>query len=391
MSTICHICCLEETSAGGRGDFDSGSGCPFQDSVRACCEMHNRFKLRSATVRAGWFSAKTVAARRSAWPAPMPSAYIHVAGEVTVQGVRKAIESMGLYDRGYYQDDMHRRTRWEAAQARTYVIPLIVINVAIFLLDAFSPVMEQGGHWLSNTMSMTSETMRQPWNWWKFLTYGFAHAPLDSKTGIMHVGGNMLTLFFLGRSVEVVLGSGRFLRLFLVSIVVGGVGWALINTLKGQPAIVCGASGAVSAVVAMFIMKFPRETLLLFGVVPIRAWILGVVIIAMDLMRSFTPGSQIAGEAHLFGAAFGAACVHWNWQLNWLDWSGPVAMMSGLFSRKTNLKVHDPDSRAGDADRLQEQADAILDKISREGEASLTRRERKILNRYSQQVRDRKQ
>jgi len=298
---------------------------------------------------------------------------------------------MGLYDRGYYREDQQRSSSWDTATTRTYVVPLIVINVAIFLLDAFSPGNRETGHMLSNAMSLSSETWRQPWNWWKFLTYGFAHSPLDSRSGLMHVGGNMLTLFFLGRSVEMVLGSKRFLRTYLSAIVISGLGWALVSQIKGTPANVYGASGAVSAVVAMFIMRFPRETLLLFGVIPIRAWILGVVIIAMDLMSSFSAESRIAGEAHLFGLAWGAACIHWNWQLHWLDWSWPAAAISGLFSGRAKLRVHDPDSGKDGGDRLQQQADAILDKISREGESSLTGRERKILNRYSQQVRDRKQ
>ncbi len=297
---------------------------------------------------------------------------------------------MGLYDRGYYRDDVDRRNSWEAAQARTFVIPLIVINVAIFLLDAFSPSTGPGSHLISDTMALTPETLRQPWNWWKFLTYGFAHSPLDSRMGIMHVGGNMLTLFFLGRPIEVVLGSKRFLRIYLAAIVVSGLGWVLVSQFKGQAGGVYGASGAVSAVVAMFIFKFPRSTLLLFGIVPIRAWILGLVIVGMDLLNSFSKESHIAGEAHLFGLAFGAACIYWNLQLNWLDWSGLLDKLRGLVSKRSRLRVHDPDAEDGDGDVLQSQADAILDKISREGESSLSRRERKLLERYSQQVRKRR-
>jgi membrane associated rhomboid family serine protease len=297
---------------------------------------------------------------------------------------------MGLYDRGYYREENDRRSSWESAQARTYVIPLIVVNVAIFLLDAFTPANAIGGHLLSDAMALTSDTWRQPWNWWKFLTYGFAHSPLDSRAGIMHVGGNMLTLFFLGRPIEVALGSKRFLRIYLAAIIVSGLGWVLVSQLKGVPASVYGASGAVSAVVAMFIFKFPRSTLLLFGIVPIRAWVLGLIIVGMDLMNSFSAGSRIAGEAHLFGLAFGVACIQWNLQLGWLDWSRPWVFLSGLLSPRRKLRVHDPDSDGGTGDVLQDQADRILDKISREGESSLTRRERKLLERYSQQVRKRR-
>ena len=69
-----------------------------------------------------------------------------------------------------------------------------------------------------------------------------------------------------------------------------------------------------------------------------------------------------------------------NWNLGRFDFG-----MSNLFSNRAKLKIHDPDAKD---EKLKSQADAILEKIHREGESSLTRKERKILDRYSAKIRD---
>ena len=60
-----------------------------------------------------------------------------------------------------------------------------------------------------------------------------------------------------------------------------------------------------------------------------------------------------------------------------------------MFSSKPKLRVHDPGSSARD-EKLKAQADKILEKISEQGEESLTSKERKILNKYSKKLRKNK-
>ena len=64
--------------------------------------------------------------------------------------------------------------------------------------------------------------------------------------------------------------------------------------------------------------------------------------------------------------------------------------------RGARLKVHDPDplppSRSEKRmQKLVDQGDAILDKIQKHGEESLTGKERRILERYSREMRDRQE
>ena len=292
---------------------------------------------------------------------------------------------MGLQDRQYYQEGDPYGSSWKPGGSgglpgsRTIVTTLIIINVAIFGLDVVSSIFSEDGKcWLANVLALKSGLLKdQPWNVWQLLTYGFAHASIDSKESIFHVGGNMLVLFFLGRPIESRLGKYEFLRFYLTAILVAGLAYTVININNPRPML--GASGAVSAVVALFIFYYPHSTLLMFGVLPVRAWILGLILVGSDVFRSFNPESQIAWEAHLAGFAFGAAYYYFKWNFAWMDFG----KLGGAMKSKPSLKVHRPDK----AEQLQVEADRILEKINRQGEASLSSRERKTLKRYSEQIR----
>ena len=128
---------------------------------------------------------------------------------------------------------------------------------------------------------------------------------------------------------------------------------------------------------------YPRVTVLLFFVIPVPAWSIGVILVLLDLSRAFSPDSPIAWQAHLAGFAFGAAYFYFQWNFSWLkfDW------LTSLFSSKPKLRVHNPNRGA---EKLKQQADEVLAKIAEFGESSLTSRERKILNRYSAELRKQK-
>ena len=305
---------------------------------------------------------------------------------------------MGLDNREYIREEQKRYGGGgqgfsfgvPGAGGRSVVIILIIVNFALVLLDAFTPVINTADveldpaniepiHGLSYWLSLRTDEL---WQVWTFLTYGFVHAGIDAN--FMHVAGNMLALFFLGRAVEQRLGGEEFLKFYLFAIVVGGVVFVVSQMIQGTPATCVGASGAVSAVVALFIFMYPRMTVLLFFVIPMRAWVLGVLLIGMDLLHAFDPETRIAWEAHLGGAAFGAAYFYFRWNFGWLK----TEWVQNLFSGKPRLRVHDPDARFN---KLKLDADKVLQKINEMGEESLTRGERKTLNKYSKELRSRRQ
>jgi membrane associated rhomboid family serine protease len=122
---------------------------------------------------------------------------------------------------------------------------------------------------------------------WRLITAVFLHS------SFFHVGLNMLALWMIGRSLEPLLGHGRFVALYLLSGLGGSVGVALI-----APGIwVVGASGAVFGLLG---------ALLVIGR-HIGANITGILIVlGINLVIGFVPGYNIAWQAHIGGLVVGA-------------------------------------------------------------------------------------
>ncbi|QNE77974.1 rhomboid family intramembrane serine protease [Streptomyces finlayi] len=77
--------------------------------------------------------------------------------------------------------------------------------------------------------------------WYRLLTGAFLHLPPDASFGVMHLVFNMLSLWNLGRAVEVQLGRARYLALYLLS----AVGGSVLVYAVAPDTVTVGASGAV--------------------------------------------------------------------------------------------------------------------------------------------------
>ncbi len=287
---------------------------------------------------------------------------------------------MGIYDRDYYQGG---QPGFSIRKPQTVVVALIVINVALWLLNGLLTPDPHGASGLTYWMAVHEDTLTKPWMWWQFLTYGFAHA-----AAFNHVLFNMLVLFFLGQGIESHYGRREFLRLYLVLLVVGSVTWATLNLAASGPMTLVGASGAMSGVVVLYALNFPRRTLLLFFVIPVPAWLVGVLVVAGDALGATrsAAGDNVAYSVHLAGAAFAFVYYMRRWNL--------TRVTDRLFSfnpikSRPRLRIHQPEHEEK-KQKLSGEVDRILEKIHREGEASLTRKERRTLESASRQYQQRR-
>lgn len=151
----------------------------------------------------------------------------------------------------------------------------------------------------------------------QIITHMFSHA------GLEHIFFNMLSLFFLGPTVEASLGAKRFLGLYFISGLAGLAAHFLVGYFPYflgwtpyEPSFsVLGASGAIFGVVIAFATLFPdRELMLLFPPIPIKAWVMATILICMGLYSGLT-GSDVtvAHFAHLGGALAGFILArHWK-------------------------------------------------------------------------------
>ena len=288
---------------------------------------------------------------------------------------------MGLSERDYYRDD--EPGGFHLGGERTMVVNLLIANVAVYVVCMFisglTTRLSLHGDLFTSARSLTQA--------WQLLTYGFVHSPISgSGAGIFHLLMNMFVLWMFGREVEAKYGRMEFLRLYLVAIVFSGVVWAVRQIVTGSaysadPATVLGASGAVTTVVLLYCLNWPKRQILLMGLFAMPAWVMGMVLVGIDLLRSFERDSQIAWDCHLAGALFAIGYFHLG--INFGHFL-PTMKKSSWMKRRPNLRVHSPDDSY---ENLDEEADRVLDKVHREGEGSLTARERTVLEAYSRRMR----
>jgi membrane associated rhomboid family serine protease len=290
--------------------------------------------------------------------------------------------AMGIYDRDYYREESRR-----GGLGGEYSILAILIglNVAVFVCDLFSSSTGPTSHWLSDFFGVRPETLTRPWEWWRLLTSGFTHSPSDLR----HLAFNMIGLFFFGRELETLYGRRQFLSVYLVLIVLSSAIWCGVELARGATdSMAYGASGAVTGVIVLFALHFPNRTIQLFMILPMPAWVLGVMVIVLDLLGAAQPREQIAYASHLGGAALALLYYQFFWR------QGRVFALPGWprWGARRRFRVHKPeaDERADDDRDLARRADAILEKISRSGEASLTHEERRTLEDYSRRLQRRK-
>jgi membrane associated rhomboid family serine protease len=181
---------------------------------------------------------------------------------------------------------------WSRLAGHVMVVPaLIAVNILIFAVTA----VEAGSVARNADSSLFDQWALRPaavadGAWWQLLTSGFLHI------GPIHLIFNMIALWVIGRDLEQVLGSVRFLVVYLVSL----VGGSLVVLLFENPAShTAGASGAVFG-----LMGGLAVVLIKLRLSPSPA----LTIILLNVVISFVvPNISILG--HFGGLAFGAAAT----------------------------------------------------------------------------------
>lgn len=228
---------------------------------------------------------------------------------------------------------------------------------------------------------------------WRLITCAFCHS-VDS---LFHILFNMLFLLWFGPRLEAMYGQKEFLWFYLTSAVASSLCYIGIDLVTGDPIPMLGASGAIMGVTMLFAWHFPDHTIYLFFIVPVTMrWmvclyaILDLFPLLQQLSGNSVGGSDnVAHAAHLGGLGFGYLYVSRQWRLStWGDW-----FATKVKARQRGFRVVTADSEGRSTrskEKLADEMDAILKKISEEGEGSLTNSERRTLEKASRELRNRK-
>ena len=185
-----------------------------------------------------------------------------------------------------------KRARTAAGDSTGLIVTktLIAVNVAVFLLE-----IAQGGA----TSAVQSEAFERgalygpavaDGEWYRLVTSGFLHVNL------IHIGFNMLMLWWFGGPLEALLGRIRFTIIYFLSLLGGAAGALLLS----PEVFTVGASGAVFGILgAGFILE--RRGIAVFG-----GAALGVIVLNLGLSLFL---SNISLGGHLGGLAAGALSI----------------------------------------------------------------------------------
>jgi membrane associated rhomboid family serine protease len=193
---------------------------------------------------------------------------------------------------------------------------LIFANVAVFalgLVGQFLSIKALQTNSLLTTFGLFPHTLFRDGLLWTPFTYMFLHANL------IHIGVNMMGLYLLGPDLEQALGHLRFLTFYIISGIIGALGFLVISfLLQGQTLPVVGASGAIFGLLGGVVALYPsRVYVILPLMIPMKASILAVLLLTSHIFFIVTPyGSNVAYDVHLAGGlagffmAGGAALLH---------------------------------------------------------------------------------
>ena len=128
-------------------------------------------------------------------------------------------------------------------------------------------------------------------------------------SGVLHIAFNMVMLLWCGRQIEPALGWKYFLLVYVVGAYAAALGqWALDPHATGP---MVGASGAISAIVAVYALVFSEQSVPAIGPIPsyvVRVAWLATAWIALQTMIGLGFGmgaSLIAVGAHIGGFVAG--------------------------------------------------------------------------------------
>lgn len=284
---------------------------------------------------------------------------------------------------------------------------LIYITVAVYLFTQLWKLIgvlfvmsgHNWTHWLALSANL-NEFLFHPWT---LLTYMFCHADLSQDP--FHIIFNMLWLWWFGQFFMQSHSSKQLLSFYLTSGIFAGVFYLLCFNifpyfrLDRYFSYVVGASGAICALIVAVGMRHSEQVVglnLFVKVVWVKLKWLALIVLGLTIITGFNGANTGGNVCHIGGILFGLwygfmerkgvdICA-WPMKLidkirYWIQDFRKPKMKATPGGRRDPIgaeKQRDMDYNA-DKRSQEEQIDAILDKISKNGYDGLTAEEKQML------------
>lgn len=300
-----------------------------------------------------------------------------------------------LHDRDYMRS--HQSTNWLQWLWSDAVALLVTLNVAVFICQL---VVNDGRAFGWSVLSIDALVNGRVWT---LFTHMFVHE------GLLHICGNALMIFFIGKALQSLLGEKNFLYVYFLSGLGGAVMELAIGWLAGQPVAMVGASACAFGLLMGLAVMLPQEkiTAMIYFIIPLRMklWNLAMMFMAISavlgLLQMFKVlNLNIAHFAHLGGGLTG-----W-WFVRMLGYGGGPITYERLWMERqrrehdrelagvrrkpresaARMEVEEPPEMPTTKDFIEREIDPILEKIAAHGIHSLTEEERKLLQRARNEI-----
>ena len=256
-----------------------------------------------------------------------------------------------------------RFTRSWAPPQRIVLLSLIGLNAAAFIVQLVLTSWNQPS--VLEYLGLSDRGINDAYAW-QFFTAPLLH------NNIWHFAANMLVLYFIGRDVETIIGQRQFLFLYLFGAFSGELGHLF---LMPSDCVLFGASGGVAAIFIAYTTILPElemTTLLLF-MVPVRLKmrrLAQIALVGAVALLLYDRSGAVGHSAFVGGAIAGWFYAH-------LLGFGRTSLLQRVL-RQRRLEAARLKSMRADQ-FVAEEIDPLLEKISQRGLASLSRRERRLL------------
>ena len=256
-----------------------------------------------------------------------------------------------------------RFTRSWAPPQRIVLLSLTGLNAAAFIVQLVLTSWNQPS--VLEYLGLSDRGINDAYAW-QFFTAPLLH------NNIWHFAADMLVLYFIGRDVEAIIGQRQFLFLYLFGAFSGELGHLF---LMPSDCVLFGASGGVAAIFIAYATILPElemTTLLLF-MVPVRLKmrrLAQIALVGAVALLLYDRSGAVGHSAFVGGAIAGWFYAH-------LLGFGRTSLLQRIL-RQRRLEAARLQSISADQ-FVAEEIDPLLEKISQRGLASLSRRERRLL------------
>jgi membrane associated rhomboid family serine protease len=297
-----------------------------------------------------------------------------------------------LADRDYMREE-------DNGMGLSWTVMLLIALVVVFAAAAIAKAYL--GLSLQDYGALSKRVWQSGWVW-QLLTFQFLHVDFP------HLFFNGLGLWMFGRPIEAAFGGRRMLGLWIAGGLVGGLlqlGISAAFPNQFSPDVV-GASAGLMTFLAIFCRLEPDARILLALIVPVPARFLFYFSVGVALFFTVVPSRDgVAHAAHLGGLLFGwfwvqagyhrgeglwerlsEAWQRWNQQRQTRRATAGAAQGRILKPSFRSGSAQAPTKELSDAEFIAREVDPILEKIARDGIASLNAAERQTLEAARQKV-----